>query len=187
MSVIQTILVAIHPGNGHRCLDPESLPTVTSDTSLSSMNGFFRRPPRHPSILRIHQIPSRYYDVRRTLVQGTFFNCSNGDNVDAVFTSPTCPANTIMNYDENRMPNVLVETVCGCTKCIGRADVAYRNGNFRSCALITEYIMVYRRVRCVYGRFVYDRVWEPVKVGCPCSIRRWRMGADPILTPKSAS
>ena len=171
--------------SGHSCRDPEHLPISTSDTVLSSLTGFFRIPPRHPSVLRLHHVPDRYYDVKRTRIHGENFNCSDSQQISEDDTRLNCPIDIIINHDQNRIPNILLETLCGCSKCIDRTDVSFSSRIARSCAITTEYVMVYRRIRCVFKRFVYRRVWEPVRSGCPCSTPRGRVAAQPGFTPKA--
>ena len=75
----------------------------------------------------------------------------------------TCKWIYIRNIDPNRKPEVLIEAECACS--------SPANVRHQSCYPVTQHVMVFRRTRCVLGTYVYERIWEPVRVACVAGVR----------------
>ncbi|KAK7096135.1 hypothetical protein V1264_005470 [Littorina saxatilis] len=82
------------------------------------------------------------------------------------------------NYDQNRIPQTMVEGECpACSSCSQLVSGASNLG----CEPIKHYTKVLRRKRNCHSEthnYVYVEVWEPFIVGCSCRTAS-RAASDP--------
>ena len=80
--------------------------------------------------------------------------------------SSSCPHHYVLNYDENRRPNTLIEAKCNCdenTPCLNGTETS-------RCVPVKYYITVLRKNGCrVDGKYSYTTAIEPITVGCTCA------------------
>lgn len=83
-------------------------------------------------------------------------------------TIKLCPHYLEMQYDENRIPNIIIQAKCRCKQCLH-----INKSHSSRCEQMKYYTRVYRVTGCDEntGFYTYEEVWEPVAVGCQCKIR----------------
>ena len=69
-----------------------------------------------------------------------------------------CPVRYVRNVDSNRHPSLIVESECACAAPLNEPGL--------SCYPVTQYVKVFRRVGCEFSVYIYELVWEPVRVAC---------------------
>ena len=70
----------------------------------------------------------------------------------------TCPWYVYLEYDENRIPQIMAKAECTCRECIKVAGY---------CEKVYTYVNVIRRY-CTSAEYDYKLAMEPVPVGCTC-------------------
>lgn len=72
-----------------------------------------------------------------------------------------CPGYMVMEYDEFRIPSMMLQVHCKCNGCLGSLD--------KVCVRLFYYTRVLRVTGCnKKGVYVYDYFWEKVSNGCVC-------------------
>ena len=81
-----------------------------------------------------------------------------------------CPSYYVMEYDNFRIPETMVQAKCQCTTCLSlNHNTSDQNSDIRrSCQPIYYYDRVLRVIGCYRGVYRYGDVWERISVGCQC-------------------
>ncbi|XP_046556543.1 interleukin 17-like protein [Haliotis rubra] len=145
-----------------RCREPMNRKMDIDDRLRDS---FYQGPPLLDTVANFSTIPDQFVRVRHTIFAGEP-QCPTWEEAVRLHEGKVCPFHYVLNYDENRIPNTVVETECNCVECL-RPD----NGpsNLMDCLPIIYYTKVFRRTGCVEGVYRYAAIWEPLKIGCQCA------------------
>ncbi|XP_067662070.1 interleukin 17-like protein [Haliotis asinina] len=145
-----------------RCREPTNLKLDTQDQLHDS---FYQIPTLLDTVANLSSVQEEFVNRRYMSLAGDS-QCPTWEEAVRFHEGKVCPFHYVLNHDENRIPNTMVETECNCVECL-RPD----NGpsNLLDCLPITYYTKVLRRTGCVEGMYRYAEVWEPLKIGCQCA------------------
>ncbi|KAK3090483.1 hypothetical protein FSP39_012211 [Pinctada imbricata] len=88
-----------------------------------------------------------------------------------------CPWFTVLNRNQFRVPRIIKEARCRCSKCVVPSSDSFAGDC--QCEQIFENIKVLKRTaKCSNGQFVYRLQVERIPVGCACAIRRQAMSSE---------
>ncbi|XP_052074442.1 uncharacterized protein LOC127712179 [Mytilus californianus] len=89
------------------------------------------------------------------------------------YVEESCPHYFVLDVDDNRIPEVILQAKCKCSKCLELNSYgSFQNSSYAGCETVDYYSRVLRVTNCVNGYFKYDEVWEPVAVACRCTNQR---------------
>ncbi|XP_046333106.1 uncharacterized protein LOC124115965 [Haliotis rufescens] len=145
-----------------RCREPTNRKMNIEDRLRDS---FYQVPPLLHTVANLSTIPEQFVRIRHTIFAGEP-QCPTWEEAVRHHEGRVCPFHYVLNYDENRKPDTMVETQCNCGECL-RPD----NGpsNLMDCQPIIYYTKVFRRTACVEGVYRYAAIWEPLNIGCQCA------------------
>ncbi|XP_046556534.1 interleukin 17-like protein [Haliotis rubra] len=145
-----------------RCREPVNRKLDTQDLLHDS---FYQIPPLLDTVANLSSVQEEFVNLRYMLLAGEP-QCPTWEEAVRLHGGKVCPFHYVLNYDENRIPNTVVETECNCVECL-RPD----NGpsSLMDCLPIIYYTKVFRRTGCVEGVYRYAAIWEPLKIGCQCA------------------
>ncbi|ESO83302.1 hypothetical protein LOTGIDRAFT_169526 [Lottia gigantea] len=105
----------------------------------------------------ITDVPPEYIDTHHYVSGGSKICQKSSDN-------ELCPVYYVLNVDENRIPNSFLEAVCSCAW--PQMDIL--KDTRVECQTKNYYTKVLRRTGCdeEHNTFIYEAVWEPVRIGC---------------------
>ncbi|OWF44293.1 interleukin 17-like protein [Mizuhopecten yessoensis] len=106
-------------------------------------------------------IPEEYIDKKYLRIEG---DSTCPDLISS--NAPLCPSYFVMEYDQFRIPDTMVQAECRCSNC---QEQTSESGYIRECKKINYYTRVFRVVGCSENNvYRYEEVWEPISVGCHC-------------------
>ena len=118
-------------------------------------------------------IPDKYINITFEHLSG-HHGCPNsgshGNHRHTVDNLNLCPIRYVRNFDSNRQPSLIIESECVCPEPLIETRL--------SCYPVTQYVKVYRRSGCHVGVYVYEPVWEPVRVACVAGFKISSMNLD---------
>ncbi|KAK6174685.1 hypothetical protein SNE40_017916 [Patella caerulea] len=88
-----------------------------------------------------------------------------------------CPSYQVIDYDPDRVPSTIIQSKCSCGHCQRQDE---RERRHYGCERVFTYSRVLRRAGCsrhpVTGESVmqYNKVWEPISIGCSCKYQGLR-------------
>lgn len=122
-------------------------------TSLQNNILPFRPPPRRRQ--RVHGLPKcSREDLRKRLLP----------NEGGTFIKSTCPWYVRLDFDSDRLPQIMTMAECSCRNCYSVSSPDFRG----KCEKIESFVPVIRRI-CSGGVYRYYATVETVPVGCTCS------------------
>ncbi|XP_071092835.1 uncharacterized protein [Haliotis cracherodii] len=145
-----------------RCREPVNRKKDFQDELHDS---FYQIPPLLDTVANLSSVHEQFVHLRHAVLTGEP-QCPTWEEAVRRHGGRVCPFHYVLNYDENRRPDTLVETQCNCGECL-RPD----NGpsNLMDCQPMIYYTKVFRRTACVEGVYRYDPIWEPLNIGCQCA------------------
>ncbi|XP_069136085.1 uncharacterized protein [Argopecten irradians] len=106
-------------------------------------------------------IPVQYVDKKYLRIDG---DSACPDLISS--NAPLCPSYFVMEYDQFRIPDTMVQAECRCRNC---QEESSDSEFIRECKKINYYTRVFRVVGCTDNNvYRYEEVWEPISVGCHC-------------------
>ena len=154
------------------CIEPNSYGSMNvslyADTIFQQTYTLLPVTPETSQIKTLSSVQQRFINITSETIQG-HANCHSKRHIPrnnnlrkfrhhSASKLSICKWNFIRNIDPNRRPEVLIEAVCACP--------SPANSRGLSCYPVTQYVMVYRRTGCVLGVYVYEKIWEPVRIAC---------------------
>ena len=147
----------------------QSIPTGLHD-SFSLIKPFVK------SVVTLKDIPRQYVNILIKTLDNTR-SCHVLQSRARKEAGSMCPTYHVLNFDENRKPNSIVETRCSCKNCPD-PSAPHHMSALLSCQPIMYYTRVLRRFSCDDGVYVYQTSWEPLQVGCTCNYPQFRRSTN---------